>query len=88
VLASLYLFRHGQRVSARYSEGLLFRRFAIPRVPYSEGRYSETMWRPYTFMLARRALDSAVAELFVILVSFNGFPENIVLVLIILKLVG
>jgi len=51
-------------------------------------RYSETMWHPYTHMPARRALDSAVAELLVILVSFNGSPENIVLVLIILKLVG
>ena len=56
---------------------------AIPMV-----RYSANMWHPITHMPARRALDSAVAELLVILVSFNGFPENIVLVLIILKLVG
>jgi len=32
--------------------------------------------------------DWAVAELLVILVSFNGSPYNIVLVLIILKVVG
>jgi len=64
-------------VSARYSEGSLFRKSAIPK-----------LWHPYAYMPARRALDSAVAELLVILVSFNGSSENIVLVLIILKLVG
>ena len=38
---------------------------AIPKV-----RYSETMWYPYRHMPARRALDSSVAELLVILVTF------------------